>query len=66
MSPSTWTIRIESIASSGFDAIWLCLEHRRIDPALMYSLIQACRLGGADALRGDGIAVNAVVAFDGH
>jgi adenine phosphoribosyltransferase len=23
-------------------------------------------LGGADALRGDGIAVNALVAFDGH
>lgn len=41
---------VELIASSGFDAIWICLEHRRIDPALMYSLIQACRLGGADAL----------------
>lgn len=41
---------LELIASTGFDAIWLCLEHKRIDPALMYSLIQACRLGGADAL----------------
>ncbi len=41
---------VELIASSGFDAVWLCLEHRRLDPALVYSLIQACRLGGADAL----------------
>ena len=41
---------VELMASSGFDAIWLCLEHRRLDPALVYSLIQACRLGGADAL----------------
>jgi 4-hydroxy-2-oxoheptanedioate aldolase len=41
---------IELLASSGFDAVWLCLEHKRVDPALMYSLIQACRLGGADAL----------------
>ena len=41
---------VELMASSGFDAIWLCLEHRRLDPAVVYSLIQACRLGGADAL----------------
>lgn len=41
---------VELIASSGFDAIWLCLEHKRLDPALVYALIQACRLGGADAL----------------
>ena len=41
---------MELIASSGFDAIWICLEHRRLDPALMYSLIQSCRLGGSDAL----------------
>ena len=41
---------VELIASAGFDAVWLCLEHRRIDPSMMYSLIQACRLGGADAL----------------
>lgn len=40
---------VELIASSGCDAVWLCLEHKRVDPALMYSLIQACRLGGADA-----------------
>ena len=41
---------VELVASSGFDAVWLCLEHRRVDPTMMYSLIQACRLGGADAL----------------
>ena len=34
----------------GFDAVWICLEHKRVDPAIVYSLIQACRLGGADAL----------------
>lgn len=41
---------VEMIASSGFDAVWICLEHKRVDAAMMYSLIQACRLGGADAL----------------
>lgn len=41
---------VELMASAGFDALWICLEHRRLDPALVYSLIQACRLGGADAL----------------
>ena len=41
---------VELVASSGFDAIWICLEHKRFDPAVMYSLLQACRLGGADAL----------------
>jgi len=41
---------VEVLATTGFDAIWICLEHKRIDPAMVYSLIQACRLGGADAL----------------
>ena len=41
---------VELIASSGFDAVWICLEHKRVDAAMVYSLIQACRLGGADAL----------------
>lgn len=41
---------VELMASSGFDALWICLEHKRVDPSLVYSLIQACRLGGADAL----------------
>src|SRR6188508_411652 len=41
---------VELIASSGFDAVWICLEHKRLDPSAIYALIQACRLGGADAL----------------
>lgn len=41
---------VELIASSGFDAVWICLEHKRMDPSAVYALIQACRLGGADAL----------------
>lgn len=39
----------EFMASGGIDALWICLEHKKLDPALVYSLIQACRLGGADA-----------------
>lgn len=41
---------VELIASSGFDAVWICLEHKRMDPSEVYGLIQGCRLGGADAL----------------
>jgi 4-hydroxy-2-oxoheptanedioate aldolase len=41
---------VELVASSGFDAVWICLEHKRMDPSTVYALIQACRLGGADAL----------------
>lgn len=41
---------VELLASAGFSAIWICLEHKRIDPAVVYAMIQACRLGGADAL----------------
>ena len=41
---------VELIARAGFDGIWICLEHKRLDPAVLYSLIQACRLAGADAL----------------
>lgn len=41
---------VELIASSGFDAVWICLEHKTMDPATVYAMIQACRLGGADAL----------------
>ena len=38
------------MASAGFDGIWICLEHKRIDTSVLMSLIQACRLGGADAV----------------
>jgi 4-hydroxy-2-oxoheptanedioate aldolase len=41
---------VELIASSGFDAVWICLEHKRMDVSRVYGMIQACRLGGADAL----------------
>jgi 4-hydroxy-2-oxoheptanedioate aldolase len=41
---------VEHIASAGFDGIWICLEHRRLSPETTYALIQACRLGGADAI----------------
>ena len=41
---------VELISAQGFDGIWICLEHKRLDPSVIYSLIQACRLGGADAV----------------
>jgi 4-hydroxy-2-oxoheptanedioate aldolase len=41
---------VELMSSVGFDGIWICLEHRRFDPATTESLIMACRLGGADAI----------------
>ena len=41
---------VELIGRFGFDAIWICLEHKRLDSATLYSLIQACRLAGADAI----------------
>ncbi|MBL9214480.1 MAG: hypothetical protein JNG83_03290 [Opitutaceae bacterium] len=41
---------VELMASSGVDAIWICLEHKHVAPDALYAMIQACRLGGADAL----------------
>jgi 4-hydroxy-2-oxoheptanedioate aldolase len=41
---------VELMSTLGFDGIWICLEHKRLDPATTYGLIQACRLGGADAV----------------
>ena len=41
---------VELMASSGVDGIWICLEHKRISPDALYAMIQACRLGGADAI----------------
>ncbi len=41
---------VELLASGGVDGIWICLEHRQISPDTLYSLIQACRLGRADAI----------------
>ncbi|HRE84407.1 MAG TPA: aldolase/citrate lyase family protein [Opitutaceae bacterium] len=41
---------VELMASSGVDALWICLEHKKISPEALYSMIQACRLGGAEAI----------------
>ena len=41
---------VELMASSGVDGIWICLEHKRIAPDTLYAMIQACRLGGAEAI----------------
>jgi 4-hydroxy-2-oxoheptanedioate aldolase len=41
---------VELMSTLGFDGIWICLEHKRLDPSTTYALIQACRLGGADAI----------------
>jgi 2-keto-3-deoxy-L-rhamnonate aldolase RhmA len=41
---------VEMLCTFGFDGIWLCLEHKRIDPSEVASLIQACRLRGVDAI----------------
>jgi 2-keto-3-deoxy-L-rhamnonate aldolase RhmA len=41
---------VELMASGGVDALWICLEHKRLSPETIYSLIQACRLGGAEAI----------------
>ena len=41
---------VELMGTFGFDGIWICLEHKRVDPNDVYALIQACRLGGADAI----------------
>lgn len=41
---------VEIIASGGVDAVWICTEHRAISPETLHALVQACRLGGADAL----------------
>lgn len=42
---------VELIGATGFfDGIWICLEHKRLDPSTIYSLIQACRLQSVDAV----------------
>lgn len=34
----------------GFDGVWICLEHRSLDPSAVSALIHGCRAGGADAI----------------
>ncbi len=41
---------VEMIGRSGFDCVWICLEHRRIDPAVLQSLILSARVSGCDSL----------------
>lgn len=41
---------VELMASSGFDALWLCREHKQIQPDVFYEMIQAWQLGVADAI----------------
>jgi 4-hydroxy-2-oxoheptanedioate aldolase len=41
---------VELVGHFGFDGIWICLEHKRIDPAAIYAMVAACRLSGADAI----------------
>lgn len=41
---------VELMGTFGFDGVWICLEHRRLDPSLVGHLIRAARLGGMDAI----------------
>ena len=41
---------VELMGNFGLDAIWIGLEHKRLDPSATYALIQACRLAGTDAV----------------
>ncbi|WP_414662555.1 HpcH/HpaI aldolase family protein [Horticoccus sp. 23ND18S-11] len=41
---------VELMGTFGFDGVWICLEHRRVDPAVVNHMIRASRLGGMDAI----------------
>lgn len=41
---------VEMVCSLGYDAIWICTEHKKIDPVTLDSMIRACRLTGTDAI----------------
>ena len=41
---------VEMIGRAGFDCVWICLEHRKIDPAVLQSLILSARVSGCDCL----------------
>jgi 4-hydroxy-2-oxoheptanedioate aldolase len=41
---------VELMGAFGFDAVWICLEHRRLDAAQVGSLILACRVHHVDAI----------------
>ena len=41
---------IEMIGQAGFDCVWICLEHRRLDPSVIKSLILAGLKSGCDCM----------------
>ncbi len=41
---------VELMGTYGFDGLWLCLEHRKLDPSVVGHLIRAARLGGMDTI----------------
>ena len=41
---------VELMGTYGFDGVWICLEHRKLDPSMVGHLIRAARLGGMDAI----------------
>ena len=41
---------VELMGTFGFDGIWICLEHARLEAPEIHALIGACRLGGMDAI----------------
>jgi 4-hydroxy-2-oxoheptanedioate aldolase len=41
---------VELMGTFGFDGLWICLEHRRLDPLMVGHLIRASRLGGMDPI----------------
>ena len=41
---------VEMMGQSGFDCVWICLEHRQLDPSVIKSLILAGRTSGCDCM----------------
>lgn len=41
---------VELMGTYGFDGVWICLEHRKLDPSMVGHLIRGARLGGMDAI----------------
>ncbi len=41
---------VEMIGQAGFDCVWICLEHRRLDPSVIKTLILASLKSGCDCM----------------
>jgi len=41
---------VELMGTFNFDGIWICLEHKRPDPSMVYALMRACRISGMDPI----------------